>query len=261
MKKWLSGLTPIERRVLFFSLAMMSISLVYFLSEKSPDSTLPSGSNVTNEGLEAPLGSDPPSESALVFEYLWRLSDLYSVSEQRLIRRDDRPTEVPIEIILKAPAEGDGPFFANISSNEDFAGELQRLESGSSEFKVLQARLGTNFWRFSRNGRTWSEAYAFTVQPKYLESTIELSQREISVALKGRREAVIRWRSGSAEAYIAEVSSTPEFETGKTEIKWLNEPLLRQGVNRPGRLFVRLRQINRRQEISDYSPVIQVVAR
>jgi len=208
---------------------------------------------------QAPVASQTANS---IYFYVWRLEDFYKVAEQRVTARERAPVEVPMDIPLNwdHPVAA-GPFSVQLAATEDFTRERRFFTSGEVTHTLDKALLGDNYWRVSFNNLSWSSIRMFRVEPRFLEAPVTPVKKEYRMRLRQVSQARVQWTVPDPMAgFVAELSGDTAFESGKTQHRWLSAPELIVEMDKPGVQYVRLRAFNSRQEISDWSPVVKVVA-
>lgn len=202
-----------------------------------------------------------PGANPVVF-YVWRLEDYYLIDDQKLTPREKIASEVPLEVTLNWEHPSSGPFDIQISPASDLTKERRFYSTVDPSVTLEKAFLGENFWRVAFANTAWSQVQKFKVEPRYVEAKIEPAAKELKVNLRAQGEQMLRWNfSDNMSTYIAEVSSDANFAPGKTELKYLNAPEFVQEFPKPGIVYTRMRGLNVRQELTDWSPVTKVIAR
>ncbi len=196
------------------------------------------------------------------FFYVWRLDDYYTLNDQLLAVKPKPLPEVPVEVILNWQHPSSGPFNVQLSPTQDLTKERRFYSTVDPSVTLEKAFLGENYWRVAFANTAWSKVQKFTVQPRYLDAKIEPALREYKVNLRSQSEQMLRWNfSSDMASYIAEISPDDKFLEGRTELKFLNAPEYVQDLLRPGIYYARMRGLNVRQELTDWSPVSKIIAR
>ena len=209
--------------------------------------------------LQAPVSAVTPNS---VYFYVWRMDDFYQVVDQRVTARDKVPLAVPIEIVLNwehpvAP----GPFTVQTAGSHDFTKERSFYSTTDLSFTLDKALLGENFWRVSFNNLAWSEVRSFKVEPRFIEVKLQPLRKDPFIRLKSVSQVLIKWMVSEPMAgFVVEVSDDERFSPGRVASRWLSAPELVLEAEKPGIQFARIRALNSRQEISDWSPVVKIAA-
>lgn len=203
----------------------------------------------------------PVDENSRHF-YLWRLDDFFALADQTIQWRTDSVDEVGLEITLNWEHPSAGPFNLQLAKTESLTGERRFYSTVDPSYTLEKAFLGENYWRVAFMDQAWSKVQKFVVEGRFLDSRIEPSEKEIRVNLRSSREILLRWNfSSSMAAYIAELSSEAAFPKDKSQLRYLTTPEFVQEFAKPTVLYARMRGLNSRQELTDWSPVRRIQAR
>lgn len=252
-----------ERAVLKGEPAVLEIELASGLEEPVVKTTSGRGAfqlrkAIAGPDAQAPAAAPMPNE---VYFYVWRLEDLYSVSNRTLEPKAGEPERVPTEIILNwQHSSAHGPFSVQLSRSMEFTGAKDFFNTSDQTFTLEKAFLGANYWRVSFNDLYWSEVRGFKVEARFLELALKPLKAELQA--DSEADVEVRWEpSEPMHSYIAEYSQDAGFPQGQTQRNWLPAPVLKTQLPVKGRWFARLRGLNARNEISDWSPPVRILIR
>lgn len=233
---------PSETQVLtslaVLSLLTGSVCLILAFQHK----TLPMWNleeNVTQ--VNSVIPSPVPSEGIL--PYVWQLTDIYEISGERLHLREKPKSSIHAAFDLVW--EGSLGGRVQIAPDPQFIGNRIHLESKADVLNVSQLFVGENFWRVSRDGRLWSQALRFVVEPEFLPGSVD-------VTFSG--SAAVFHASTEMTGYIVEFSRSAEFTPSGTFV--FSRIGSRLPWDQPG--FMRIRGVNSKAELTGYSPVVKI---
>lgn len=183
---------------------------------------------VEPENTDASIPDPVPSERYV--PYVWRWQDLYAPVERHLEPRTSRSVSGNLTLAWDGVAK-----FLQIAPDAAFSGERLHLQVPTGgRARVTQVFAGKNFWRVSEDGRRWSRALPFEIEPEFLPG-VPVIEGASTLKLSG------------FSSYIVEYATDPSFRRARAIF-------LEQSTWRPGaRGFVRARGINSRGEVSEAS--------
>jgi hypothetical protein len=93
----------------------------------------------------------------------------------------------------------------------------------------------------------------------YLKSKIAFTKRVF--VIKGHDDPVqiIRWSKYDGRGYVLETSLDPAFSDGATRTGWRGAPWFRGTFKSPGTFYFRVRGVNKKLELTEYSAPLKVV--
>lgn len=194
--------------------------------------------------------------------YLWRLQDFFTLVDQTVKWRSDVPFELEVEIQLNWEHPSGGPFNLQLARTESLTGERRFYSTVDPTFTLERAFLGDNYWRVAFADHAWSVVQKFTVEGRFLDSRVEPAQKDVRLNLRSNGEVLLRWNfSSDMAAYVAELNPNPNFPKETSQLRYLTAPEFVQDFSKPGVLYVRMRGLNSRQELTDWSAPMRVQAR
>jgi hypothetical protein len=198
------------------------------------------------QDAQAPVAAPMPNP---VYFYVWQLGDFYLVDNQRVARAGATPVQVRLDLVVNwEHSAQQGPFTVQLSSSPEFSNVKDFFTTADQTHTLEKVFLGENFWRVSFEDFYWSQVQTFKVEPRFLE-----------LALKAKPGGGAEWEPSETMAgYIAEVSPSEDFAPENSEFKWLAGPRYPLDPGGRGPLFVRIRGINGRNQISDWSQPVKV---
>lgn len=212
---------------------------------------------------EAPV---PAPMSNPVYFYVWHMSDFYSVAGQKVERRGAALVVPPVSldvIVNWEHPEAHGPFSVQLASSSDFTGEKLFFNTTDQTFTLDRVFLGENHWRVSYSDLYWSDIRSFKVEPRFLE--LAFKRDGVSgggVAAGVGSDVVLKWTpSELVSGYLVEVSVAENFAPERSSLQWLPVAELKTAFDQPGVRFARIRGVNARNEISDWSAPVKIVVR
>ncbi len=196
--------------------------------------------------------------------YTSQLYDFYEKKENVLARKDQRPNYVNFQKKLSWITQGDVPkIFGQLSATPGFDKSVLPFESPQNEFLLNHTFLGENHWRLSIDGKNWTTASKFFVKSTLLpvenlkvnfpQSSYPIFNQPISI--NGTIEA-----PAEISSFVFEFSRSPDFSTAGTRIHWLSKKQLSLKINNPGSYYLRVRGVNQKMEITDFSSVVEIKA-
>ncbi len=202
-----------------------------------------------------------PAANAKHF-YIWRLEDFYSLDDQKLTPRAEPSQEVPLEVTLNWEHPSSGPFSLQLARTTDLTQERRFYSTVDPTYTLEKAFIGANYWRVAFASQAWSAVAQFTVEGRYLDVRVEPAAQEHKVNLRASQDVMLRWNfSSEMAAYIAELSPDAKFSVGQTESRYLTSPEFVQEFSKSSVIYARMRGVNNRQELTEWSPVARIVAR
>lgn len=196
--------------------------------------------------------------------YTSQLYDFYEKKDNLLARKDQRPSYVNFQKKLSWVTQGDvQKIWGQLSSTPGFDKSVLPFESSEKEFTLNHAFLGENHWKLSIDNKNWTTASKFFVKSTLLpiehlkvtfpQSTYAIFNQPINI--NGIIEAPV-----GISNFVFEFSRSPDFPTTATRIHWLAKNQLSLKINTPGNYYLRVRGVNQKMEITDFSNVIEIKA-
>lgn len=180
------------------------------------------------ERADAAAVPDPVPTERFV-PYTWRWQDLYASVDRHLEPRTTREVKTGLTLAWDGPAT-----YLQIAPDEAFAGERLHLQVEAGRVRIPRAFTGKNFWRVSEDGRRWSRALRFEIEPEYLPGLPVI-----------RGASVLELRGFAS--YIVEYATDASFTHVRAVL--VDQPIWRPGAHG----FVRARGVNSRGEVSELS--------
>jgi hypothetical protein len=230
--------------------------LVSFIPPKPPPSKSQSAPRAPAE--EAAPPEVFPDDIAAPLVYTDELYDHFELRGGHLTRREHRReisnAAVPVSwTIAGKPKRVTG----QLAADEDFRNLVAVFDADASdlnaEFKTAVA--GRNYFRLSVDGGTWSAPKALTVSPQTLAGPaprLIFKTRLFTLGEGGKPGARIEGRAESARynRFVLETSPDEKFRSSATQVAWLKGPAVRLKSTGPGPVYVRVRGVNGKMQLS-----------
>lgn len=210
--------------------------------------------NVATAG--AALKLHPLSE---VHVHLAEVYDLYERPDQQL-----RPRPEVKDVLEKSvPVSWEGlppntAVYGQLSRESDFKSVIDSFSTQASGALFKRSLRGRNFVRLSLDGKNWVnhefnvEIETIPMKPPDLKfESSRLYLLDGPVVVKAKMESPFTH-------HLIEISDDPDFSKSKTKVLWTSTPNLEITLSEPQVVFVRLRGVNEKQQVTDLSQVHRI---
>lgn len=237
------------------------------VSALRPPNRIPS--SVTETELEAVKIEEPKTVQTLqqadeTIFYISKFYDFYERKENAIVRRDQRPNYVSFQKKLSWITQGDvQKVSGQLSSTSEFDKSVLPFETSQKEFSLNQVFLGENHWRLSLDSKNWLPASKFFVKSAFLPNdTLKIAFPQSTYAMFNQPISIKGVIQAPADItnFVFEFSRVPSFPNGKTNIHWLSKNQLSLKLNSRGSYYLRVRGVNQKMEITDFSEVVEIKA-
>ena len=210
------------------------------------------------EPMPTPKRGPPvPTENLASTFYTWKLFDLYEMKEGQLIRRNKVPRLLKASRELAWADYSSSSYRIEHSSDPRFESGVHIYNSSAEKIQLSEVYRGTNYWRVSREGKSWSRVSSFKVETNF--STFRPTFRNVRGSTQLTDDGVeykLSWdppENSNVTGYVVETSTSSNFAQDMTTAKWLREPSLTLQLKEPQRLYFRVLAINQDQQLSQPS--------
>lgn len=174
--------------------------------------------------------------------------------------REPREKFLRMSILLTWKVTGDPQvLFGQHATTAQFANPYQ-FESMGTSFATKEVFLGENYWRISKDNKNWETAH-FTVHNRPIPSAPPQLNVKVDYLLMFGSKVYASYPIVSQvpyQAYMAETSTTPNFDPTFTQIRWIDGQRLQADIFKPGIYYFRVRGINANMEVSGFSDVQRI---
>ncbi len=190
------------------------------------------------------------------------LYDFFEIQNSKLMRRRSPRRSIAFSVPISWKTIGDPTqVIGQLSGTPDFSNVHSSFMANSAQTSGIfnQSLTGTNYFRLSTNGMSWSKPYSFTVTPKPLAtSPPHLEFQSQNLVILNDSAIAIATVQNQLTGYILEVSRHSDFNPSSTQVIYKTSPFVRFGVKRQGQLFVRARGVDQDLKLTETSDVIRL---
>lgn len=206
-----------------------------------------------------------PLKGPNLITYNWQVNDIYEFKSDLWSRKIITPQKVHLTHSFTWSDAQNGPYQIEYGSVDTFdprmTNQLRTEVESQKAITTDQVYLGDNFWRVSRDGKEWSTGTRFVVVPTYLAAPPKFAEAEMNVWLVEGKDlsTTISW-SGMTEqrGYFLEGSSSEHFPNEATQIYWKKDSFWKGAFKTAGTYYFRVRAVNTRNELTDFSATLKV---
>lgn len=195
---------------------------------------------------------------AKVTPYTWHYEELYQTAPgSRLIERSPRPKWIKRKFVLDTSSHHNDPVDVQVANEPKFDTPWT-FHSSESAVSVNKVYVGDNFWRITRNGKTWTAPQKLTVEASLLkdaEPRVEMPETVISMEDDKEAYGYIRLDSPvPALGFVGQISISESFLPDQSRAFWLAKAKHVHHFKQSGIYYFRFRTVSKNHEISDWSP-------
>lgn len=211
--------------------------------------------------VEASVHVVPGIQSYL---YTDQMYDFYENVDGRLTKRKERRRFGAMPVRLQWTTAGNlTKVYGQVSETPSFDKSVQFFQSSDlTGHTINPIYVGTNYWRISKDGHSWSSPEFFIVETQALESAppqIKLSQSILTILGDGAQVRMNLEASPELKGFLIESSQSSEFPVKSTKIKWTTQKDHTYRFSSTGTYYIRARGVNEKTELSVYGPVMKLV--
>ena len=196
--------------------------------------------------------------------YTSQLYDFYEKKDNALVRRYEKPNYVNLQKKLSWNTQGDvSKVYGQLSVNPEFDKSVRPFESTQKEFTLDHVFLGANNWRLSLDGKNWTTSAQFFVRSQSLQiekPKISFSQTAYAIFNQPINVQGLIEAPQEISNFVYEFSTSPQFPANGTRIQWLTKNQLSLRLDKAGSYYIKVRGLNERMEITEFSDVIEIKA-
>lgn len=211
-----------------------------------------------------------PQDPSLQIIRVMKLQEVYQRRGQRALvpKTGMKFLKVPVALAWNG-AKPEEKVFLQISKEKTFSKPWAEREANGKNTVVQEWKPGRNYWRVSRDRKTWTDASQVNVKPTVAvqqNPSIALFKNTVVVHGKGKgpeAQAKLRFQDSAlpkARGWVLQGSNTPSFAPEKTRTVYVSEPRVDIPLSKPGKYFFRVRSVASAGEISSFSAPAEVTA-
>lgn len=223
------------------------------------------------DGREKRVESPFLNSNAEVFDYFYKLYDVYSVEGSNLKRKIKENYTFDAQAFLEWERPTQTLSELKVSSNWLYSDVILNSLIDGASFDLKNLKKKSYYWKVrsvSKSDKSqksdWSESQTLVISPIFKTNQLrELwppHQHEYGMN-NGKVSIEFRWQNSIEEGqkYIFEFSNFSDFPTQESKSYWLHEPKLKLEFAAIGEVFWRVRSVNENFELSEWSPAQSLI--
>lgn len=190
------------------------------------------------------------------------LYDLFEVSAGALVRREQRRLLLPFPLDIAWTTEGrPAQVFGQLSASPNFSNIPESFAQSADRktARFTRSLLGTNFYRLSVDGKSWSQPATFEIEAKPLDTPApQLKLKSSKLIILQKSADLLGQIYGDFPNFVLEMSHSPEFPVSATRVHWLKSKKFSFPISQAKSIFMRVRGVNSKLNLTDTSDSIRV---